>query len=153
MVRVLFVCLGNICRSPMAEGVFAHLVREAGLENEIEVDSAGTGNWHIGQPPHQGTLQIFTQYGIEYKGRARQLSLRDLDSFDYIITMDEENLSNVKRLGTGRAKVAPLLSYAPHSKVQEVPDPYFSGGFEGVYDLVRAGAEGLLAAIRQEHGL
>ncbi|MBV9866558.1 MAG: low molecular weight phosphotyrosine protein phosphatase [Abitibacteriaceae bacterium] len=153
MIRVLFVCLGNICRSPMAEAVFMHLVREAGLENKIEADSAGTGSWHIDSVPHPGTLGILEAKGIPYEGLGRQIKRDDLDKFDYIVTMDDENLRNVRRLGKGRAKVAPLLDYAPHAEIREVPDPYFDGGFDVVYHLVHEGAVGLLAAIRQEHGL
>jgi protein-tyrosine phosphatase len=152
-VRVLFVCLGNICRSPMAEAVFNHLVREAGLAGSIEADSAGTGDWHVGQPAHHGTRSILQQNNISYDGRGRQIARIDLDEFDYIVTMDNENLSDVQRLGTGRAKIAPLLSYAQNSTVLEVPDPYHSGGFEGVYQMVQAGAAGLLDTIRKEHRL
>ena len=154
-VRVLFVCLGNICRSPMAEAVFAHLVREAGLQDKIEADSAGTGSWHINSAPHPGTMEILEKNGIVYEGRGRQLKRSDLDDFDYIITMDDENLHNVRRHGKGRAKVAPLLEYAATASqwgIREVPDPYFGGGFDVVYQLVRDGAAGLLAAIRKDHG-
>jgi protein-tyrosine phosphatase len=153
MIRVLFVCLGNICRSPMAEAVFMHLVREAGLQDRIEADSAGTGSWHIDSAPHPGTMGMLAEHGIEYEGQGRQIRPGDLNEFDYIVTMDDENLRNVRRFGKGRAHVAPLMDYAPHLKRREVPDPYFGGGFEETYELVRAGAEGLLQAIRQEHGL
>ncbi|HEX8237154.1 MAG TPA: low molecular weight protein-tyrosine-phosphatase [Abditibacteriaceae bacterium] len=152
-VRVLFVCLGNICRSPMAEAVFRHLVEKAGLQNTIEADSAGTGDWHVGQPAHHGTRTILQKNHISYNGRGRQIAHNDLDKFDYIVTMDNENLGDVQRLGKGRAKIEPLLSYAPDASVQEVPDPYYSGGFEGVYQLVQAGAAGLLDTIRREHVL
>jgi protein-tyrosine phosphatase len=158
-IRVLFVCLGNICRSPMAEAVFAHLVRDAGLDDKIEVDSAGTGDWHVNSPAHSGTLEILQQNQIPYAGRARQIKIADLEDFDYIVTMDDENLRNVKRLGTGRAVVKPLLEFAaPDSlarqhRIREVPDPYFHGGFDVVYGLVREGAVGLLQTIREEHNL
>jgi protein-tyrosine phosphatase len=152
-VRVLFVCLGNICRSPMAEAVFKHQVEKAGLEDHIEADSAGTGDWHVGQPAHHGTRSILQKNNISYDGRGRQIARHDLDEFDYVVTMDNENLGDVQRLGNGCAKVAPLLSYAPNATVQEVPDPYYSGGFEGVYQLVQAGAAGLLDTIRREHDL
>ncbi|HEX8550794.1 MAG TPA: low molecular weight protein-tyrosine-phosphatase [Abditibacteriaceae bacterium] len=153
MIRVLFVCLGNICRSPMAEAVFAHLVRDAGLENQIEIDSAGTGNWHIGARAHHGTLDVLQRNNVPYDGRARQIVSRDLDDFDYVITMDDSNLANVRALADNNSHVAPLLSFAAESPTREVPDPYFCGGFDGVYDLVRAGCEGLLTHIRREHSL
>lgn len=137
----------------MAEAVFAQLVREAGLDDCIEVDSAGTGNWHIGERAHQGTLTVLRQNQIPYAGRARQIVVADLNDFDYIITMDNRNLRDVRELGSGRAKVAPLLSFAPHLNLSEVPDPYYSGGFDNVCAMVRAGAQGLIDTIRREHGL
>ncbi len=153
MVRVLFVCLGNICRSPMAEAVFMHKVRAAGLEEEIEADSAGTGHWHVGNPPHQGTRAMLARNRIEYAHRARLITEADLDTFDYVLTMDDQNLRDVRAIGAGRAVVRPFLDYAPGVRVREVPDPYLVGGFEGVYDLVDEAAEGLLKAIRTERGL
>ncbi len=153
MVRVLFVCLGNICRSPMAEAVFAHKVRAAGLEKEIGADSAGTGDWHIGQPPHRGTRALLKERRIDYTHAARLIAAADLEDFDYVLTMDDQNLANVRALGTGRAVVRPFLEYAPHLPLREVPDPYLTGGFSDVYALVDAAADGLLAAIRAEHGV
>lgn len=153
MVRVLFVCLGNICRSPMAEAVFQQKVREAELEDKIESDSAGTGHWHVGETPHSGTRRILTKYNIAYSGKARQIARADLNAFDYIITMDDTNYEDVKAMGGGKAKLARFLDYAPETGVREVPDPYYTGGFEGVYQLVDTAAAGLLNVIRQEHDL
>lgn len=153
MVGVLFVCLGNICRSPMAEAVFRHLVKEQGLEDKIEADSAGTGEWHLGERPHSGTRRVLQLQGIEYDHRARLLTIQDLHQFDYIVTMDASNLRNVLALGSGKAKVVPLMAYAPHAKHTEVPDPYYDGRFELVYDLVTEAARGLLAEIRREHNI
>ncbi len=153
MIRVLFVCLGNICRSPMAEALFRHKVKLAGLDGQIEADSAGTGDWHLGKPPHHGTRQILADKGVDYEHRARQISVADLEAFEYVITMDEANRRNVRQVGTGRATVTGLLSYAPALGVTEVPDPYLTGDFPEVYGLVDAATDGLLAAIREEHGL
>lgn len=153
MIRVLFVCLGNICRSPMAEAVFQHKVRAAGLEDQIASDSAGTGHWHVGNPPHQGTRAQLAGHNINYTHQARLITEDDLNTFDYILTMDNQNLRDVQALGTGRAVIRPFLDYAPSSAYREVPDPYLTGGFEGVYALVEEAAEGLLNAIHAEQGI
>lgn len=156
MIRVLFVCLGNICRSPMAEGVFQHLVDEAGLSAQIAVDSAGTGSWHVGEQAHRGTRQVLAAHGIDYRGRARQISSADLKHFDYIMAMDADNLDGVRALVARHdspAVIRLFMDYAPEAGEREVPDPYYDGRFEVVYDLVRQAAAGLLAHIRAEHGL
>lgn len=141
----------------MAEAVFTHLVKEAGLEDRVEIDSAGTGDWHIGSPAHEGTQAILDEQQIDYDGRARQIIKDDLEKFDYIITMDDQNLQNVRALteGQARAKIVPLLEYSPQAKadgVSEVPDPYLVGGFDITYQLVASACEGLLDAIREKHG-
>ena len=154
-VRVLFVCLGNICRSPMAEAVFAHLVAEADLGGEIEIDSAGTGSWHVGERAHRGTRNVLSQHEIAYDGRARQIVLDDFANFDYILAMDNSNLSNLRRMApeNATATLARLLDFADDPPTEEVPDPYYNGRFEEVFQLVQQGAEGLLAHIRAEKGL
>jgi protein-tyrosine phosphatase len=153
MIRVLFVCLGNICRSPMAEAVFAHKVRAAGLADMIDTDSAGTGHWHVGSPPHHGTRRILAKYAIDYRHAARQIVASDLEKFDYVMTMDADNYENVRAMGVGKALVRPFLYYAPGASATEVPDPYFTGNFQEVFDLVDTASEGLLAAIRSDHGI
>jgi protein-tyrosine phosphatase len=154
-IRVLFVCLGNICRSPMAEGVFQHLVDEAGLGDEIIVDSAGTGSWHVGERAHRGTRKVLRQHGIEYNGRSRQIRARDFEQFDYILAMDDSNLSSLRGMmpAKSRAVVKRFLDFAGDVPTREVPDPYYNDRFDEVYALVRQGAEGLLDHIREEEGL
>lgn len=152
-VKVVFVCMGNICRSPMAEGVFAHLVKQAGLSHMIEVDSCGTGSWHIGESPHRGTQRMLAQAGIDYRHHARQLSHADLQEADYLIAMDSENLRAIQRFGRTDAKVGLLLDYAKGVEASDVPDPYYTDRFEEVYELVEAGCRGLLEHIRRTEGL
>lgn len=155
-VRVLFVCMGNICRSPMAEAVFQHKVSQAGLADKIQVDSAGTGSWHIGEAAHRGTLDVLKRYNIPYNGRARQLARRDAEAFDYIVVMDEENLEDSRRMIGPTPNLKLFMSYANAAgttDVREVPDPYYNGKFDEVYALVDKGADALLAHIRKVEGL
>ncbi|MGD6830874.1 low molecular weight protein-tyrosine-phosphatase [Sutcliffiella halmapala] len=154
MVRVLFVCLGNICRSPMAEAVFKQLVENVGLQDRVEVDSAGTGDWHIGHPPHEGTRKLLDEKKISYQGMvARQVVKEDLSNYDYIIAMDSENLGNLRKMA-GYDKtgfIGRLLDFVPASKINDVPDPYFTGNFDEVYSLVTEGCENLLNKIKEEN--
>ncbi len=157
MIRVLFVCLGNICRSPMAEAVFRHLVEEVGLAHRFEVDSAGTSGWHVGEPPCGGTLRVLRREGIALGRKlARQISSLELDQWDYVIAMDRENLAALRRLdrrGASTTRYHLLMEFAPDLGYRDVPDPYYEGNFDLVYRLVRAGCEGLLEHIRRQEGL
>ena len=154
MVRVLFVCMGNICRSPLAQGVFEDVLRREGLEDEVLVDSAGTGHWHVGSPPDDRALSAAALRGVDISSqRARQITPNDCQDFDYVLTMDEENYRKVAALCRGRAVVRPFLDFATDSPEREVPDPY-SGGpneFEYVLDLVEEASEGLLTDIRARY--
>lgn len=155
MVSVLFVCAGNICRSPIAQGVLEEAVRTEGLEAEIFVDSAGTGAWHVGEPPDYRGRESAKGRGYDLDSqRARRLDPEDCERFDYILAMDEENHRTASALcRRSETEVRLLLDYAPDSPVREVPDPYFSGpeGFEYVIDLVEPAIAGLLDDIRARH--
>jgi protein-tyrosine phosphatase len=155
MVRVLFVCLGNICRSPLAQGVFEELVRSEGLEGGVFVDSAGTGRWHMGSPPDERAQRSAWVRGLDLSAqRARQVEPDDCEKFDYVLTMDEENYRAVAALCRGgSAVVRPFLDYAPDRPETEIPDPFYGGseGFEHVLDLVEEASEGLLEEIKRKH--
>ena len=156
MIQVLFVCLGNICRSPMAEAVFRKVVDDAGLAGQIDVDSAGTADWHEGDPADPRTLAVLRQHGIDYDGRGRQVQPADLRRVDYVVAMDASNLADLRRLersGALDGKLHRLLDFAPPGSPRDVPDPYYDGRFEHVYGLVDAGCRGLLEHIRTERGL
>jgi protein-tyrosine phosphatase len=152
----LFVCLGNICRSPTAEGTMRSLVREAGLEQEIGLDSAGTGAWHVGSKPDERASSAAAARGIALAGEARRVRAEDFDYFDLLIAMDRSNLAELRRIAPGaeqRAKVRLLREFDPASEGAadlDVPDPYYGSGdgFERVLDQVQAACAGLLAQIR-----
>ncbi|MEB3101656.1 low molecular weight protein-tyrosine-phosphatase [Ferviditalea candida] len=152
MIKVLFVCLGNICRSPMAEAVFRGKVRDSGLEGLIEVDSAGTGSWHVGEKPHAGTRKILRQKRIDDSGiEARQVRKQDFSESDYIIAMDSDNARDLIKLAGGlkTEHVSLLLDFLPESEFRDVPDPYYSGNFQIVYELIDRSCDHLLQYIRE----
>ncbi len=156
MVQVLFVCLGNICRSPSAEGVFRALVEAEGLGDAIGVDSAGTGAWHIGEPPDRRAQAAAKRRGVDLSGqRARQAGAGDFKRFDLIVAMDRDNHGNLSALcppGQDH-RLRLFLDFAPGSDISDVPDPYYGGegGFDTVLDLIEDASQGLLAHIRQHH--
>ena len=153
MHRVLFVCLGNICRSPMAEGIFRRHVEAAGLTPHFHIDSAGTGNWHVGDPPDERAQACATGRGVDITGlRGRQFSVADYEAFDHILVMDSANLRDVLRLArtdADRARVRKFLSFGKGDPDADVPDPYFGGGdgFERVFDMLDEAARGLLSHV------
>lgn len=151
-IRLLFVCLGNICRSPAAEGVFLHQIAAAHLTDRFVVDSAGIGGWHVGQPADPRMRAAAERRGISLPSRARQLEAGDLRQFDRILTMDAENLAAVRRLERmhgGSAVLEPMTRYCRRFQVDDVPDPYYGGadGFEHVLDLLDDACAGLLESL------
>lgn len=159
MVSVLFVCLGNICRSPMAEALMRHKVMLAGLSDKISIDSAGLGAWHVGEPPHRGTRQVLDNAGISYAGqKARQLEAVDFSLFDYIITMDHANYERVEALLVENNDVEwpvvrPMMSFVENPTEDIVPDPYYDGRYTYVYDLLDTACDALVASLKLEHSL
>ncbi len=149
-INVLFVCMGNICRSPMAEAIFRDLVKKTNLSERFEIKSAGTGYWHAGERPHRGTREVLLRHGIDPNGLiAKQVTQADLDHADYIVVMDDENLAELRSHRVDRAKLSRLLDYADNLNARDVPDPYYDGRFELVYEMIRIGSEGLLKHIRK----
>lgn len=152
-IRVLFVCLGNICRSPTAEGVFRDRLEKQGLSDRVEVDSCGTGSWHIGKAPDERARQAAAKRGIDIGHlRARQFSPEDLDTFHYVLTMDRQNLADILDIWHQQGGTEPrlFLDFLGHGQGEEVPDPYYGGddGFERVLDMITDASDGLLADIR-----
>ena len=156
MVKVLFVCLGNICRSPTAEGVFTALIDREGLTDLVIVDSAGTGDWHVGDQPDRRAQAAAKARGYDLSmQRARQIKEMDFWDFDYVIAMDSQNHSDLSIMAPTNAqdRIRMFLSFAPKEGVTDVPDPYYGGanGFDHVLDLVEAASLGLLQEIRKRH--
>ena len=154
MVRICFVCLGNICRSPTAEGVFRHHVEREGLDDDVEIDSAGTGGWHVGEPADPRARRAAEARDIEISSRARKFERHDFDRFDYVVAMDRSNRSNLERLARGPDELGKIFlfrSFDPESPNEaEVPDPYYGGdqGFEEVLDMCERASRGLLTHLR-----
>jgi low molecular weight protein-tyrosine phosphatase len=159
-MRILFVCLGNICRSPSAEAVMRHLLEQHGMGGSIELDSAGTSEWHAGEAPDTRAAQAARKRGIHLSGAARQVEPEDFERFDQILAMDRSNLNALRHLApdeAARAKVRLLREFDPASAESgdlDVPDPYHGGpdGFDRVLDLLQDACEGLLEHVRAEEG-
>ncbi len=158
-VRLCFVCLGNICRSPTAEGIMRAIVRDAGLSARIDVESAGTGSWHLGERPDRRASTTAAARGVSLDSRAQQFMPEDFDRFDYVLVVDERVRSEIQglaRTGAERRKVHLLRAFDPASPAgAAVPDPYYGGqdGFDEVFDICDAACRGLLGHLRETHTL
>lgn len=145
-MRILFVCLGNICRSPTAEAVLRDLAAERGMDGEIEIDSAGTGDWHIGEPPDPRATEAAARSGIELGGTARQVRPADLVEFDLVVAMDSSNHADLVAMADGDSEHIVLLRELAGDETPDVPDPYFGGedGFDEVLEIIRSNCHALL---------
>lgn len=153
--RILFVCLGNICRSPMAEGVFSRVAEDAGKRHLFEIDSAGMGDWHKGEAPDHRAQKAALGRGVDISGQAaRKVELEDFEDFDLVLAMDGSNIEDLHDIAphAARPKIRRFLDYAPQVGTQDVPDPYYGGteGFNHALDLIEAAAQGLLAELTEE---
>jgi protein-tyrosine phosphatase len=156
MIKVLFVCMGNICRSPTAQGAFEKVVKDAGLEKKILIDSAGTHAYHVGESPDTRSQMVAKKRNLDLsKQQARKVSLTDFEEFDYILAMDSDNYSSLRIRCPQEYlyKIQLVMDYAPENGFKEVPDPYYGGekGFELVLDLTMSASKGLLETIRRDH--
>ncbi|MBN6187060.1 low molecular weight phosphotyrosine protein phosphatase [Aneurinibacillus sp. BA2021] len=154
-IRVVFVCLGNICRSPLGEGIFRHLVKEKGWEEFFHIDSAGTAGYHAGEAPDPGSLSVATKHGISLEGQyARQFTIQDAAQWDYVIAMDASNRTNIQRLGKLTGNIHLMREFDPEGP-GDVPDPWARGddAFLETYTIIRRSCEGLLEHIVQRHPL
>ena len=154
MINILFVCHGNICRSPMAEFILKALVNKLQLEEQFRIESAATSQEEIGNPIYPPVRRILSELKIDFSHkRARQISRNDTEEFDYIIAMDNKNIADLKSLGKTGGYIGRLSDFVPDGGWTDVPDPYYTGNFQEVYDLVTEGCAKLLAFIRNEQGI
>ncbi len=157
-IKICFVCMGNICRSPTAQGVFEKLIEDEGLATHFSVDSAGTHAYHVGEPPDRRAQEAAKRRGIDLSPqRARRVVVEDFDEFDYIVAMDVDNQSALKALApkAHQGKISLFMTHEESYEQNHVPDPYYGGinGFEMVLDMIESASQGLLAKIKAERGL
>ncbi|MEO9483753.1 MAG: low molecular weight protein-tyrosine-phosphatase [Ekhidna sp.] len=156
MIKILFVCLGNICRSPLAEAVFKKKLEIHGLDDEIFADSAGTANYHVGETPDPRTIEIASKHGIPVNHRGQQFKKHHLNEFDYLLAMDHSNYRNMEiEMGTDSDKLLLMRDFDPQGKGQDVPDPWYGGmnGFEEVYQILDRSLDEFLTFIKKAHDL
>ena len=153
--RILFICMGNICRSPLAEGLLVHRLNQRPFGRMVQVESAGTGGWHVGNPPDQRSIDVALRHGIELTSRARKVDRSDFDSFDLLICMDDDNLRDLVDMGCPDDKIRTMMSYAPDAGHAHVPDPYYGGtdGFDLMYRLLDSAVLGLLESLESHPDL
>lgn len=157
MIKVLFVCLGNICRSPLAEAIFNHQVKLLGLEHKFQSDSCGTSDYHIGELPDERSIQCAKNHNVPISHRGRQLSHADIRDFNYIIAMDKSNKANIYALmetyKQSHDQIHLMRDFQPNAAAEEVPDPYYGGedGFEKVYQILDESIRELIAKLQKEH--
>lgn len=155
-IKILFVCLGNICRSPLAEAIFKHKIKEKGLENQFEVHSCGTANYHVGDTPDPRTIKNALKNGVVIDHLGRQLSNQDLEDYDFIIAMDKSNHTNILKLtnaGDHAHKIKLMRSYDLNPSGEEVPDPYYGdeAGFQNVFDILSHSTDSFIQYLEKEH--
>ena len=145
-IKVLFVCMGNICRSPLAEGLFLHKINQRGIAHRFTVDSCGTGKWHVGARPDHRILELAGSHGITLPSRARQVRVRDFEEYDHILCMDDDNRIDLLDLGAADSKVTLMLDCDPDQSLREVPDPYYGGeeGFHQIFIMLDTATEALI---------
>ena len=153
MIQILFVCLGNICRSPMAHAIFEHQIKAAQLDDHFKAQSAGTAGFHIGSPPDPRTLSTLKSHGILFEHQAHQVNSSDIDTYDYLIAMDHQNFVHLQKMNPVPSVLIKMRNFDPLDKNRDVPDPYYGqhDGFETVFEILNRSIETLILELKQKH--